>query len=105
MKNNELKLFSFPHFFSFLSANLLCLNFLYIFDCFLVTPPAQRVQFILGEEGRQEPALETHPVFSEMEELFVGEDGDMEWKETARLVQGTKMVLSLKAVYCYCYKK
>ncbi|XP_023335287.1 electroneutral sodium bicarbonate exchanger 1 [Eurytemora carolleeae] len=52
-----------------------------------VTPPAQRVQFILGEEGRQEPALETHPVFSEMEELFVGEDGDMEWKETARWVK------------------
>ena len=70
-----------------------------------MTPPAQRVQFILGEEGRQEPALETHPVFSEMEELFVGEDGDMEWKETARLVQGKKMMLSLKAVYFHCYKK
>ena len=49
-----------------------------------MTPPAQRVQFILGEEGRQEPGHETHPVFSEMEELFVGEDGNMEWKETAR---------------------
>ena len=55
-----------------------------IFSPFLVTPPAQRVQFILGEEGRLEPAHETHPVFSEMEELFVGEDGNMEWKETAR---------------------
>ena len=52
-----------------------------------VTPPAQRVQFILGEEGRQEPGHETHPVFSEMEELFVGEDGNMEWKETARWVK------------------
>ena len=62
-----------------------------------MTPPAQRVQFILGEEGRQEHALETHPVFSEMEELFVGEDGDMEWKETARSVQGKKIVLSLKS--------
>ena len=49
-----------------------------------MTPPAQRVQFILGEEGRLEPAHETHPVFSEMEELFTGEDGNMEWKETAR---------------------
>ena len=49
-----------------------------------MTPPAQRVQFILGEEGRLEPGHETHPVFSEMEELFVGEDGNMEWKETAR---------------------
>jgi len=52
-----------------------------------VTPPAQRVQFILGEEGRLEPAHETHPVFSEMEELFTGEDGNMEWKETARWVK------------------
>jgi sodium bicarbonate transporter 10 len=52
-----------------------------------VTPPAQRVQFILGEEGRLEPGHETHPVFSEMEELFTGEDGMMEWKETARWVK------------------
>eukprot|EP00092_Neocalanus_flemingeri_P011202 GFUD01012067.1.p1 GENE.GFUD01012067.1~~GFUD01012067.1.p1 ORF type:complete len:1158 (+),score=265.14 GFUD01012067.1:299-3772(+) len=51
-----------------------------------VTPPAQRVQFILGQEG-QDVDHETHPVFSEMEELFVGEDGDMEWKETARWVK------------------
>jgi hypothetical protein len=27
----------------------------------------------------------THPLFSEMEELFCDEDGEMEWKETARL--------------------
>ena len=50
-----------------------------------VTPPAQKVQFILGqsqERGAEEH--ESHPVFSEMEELFMGEDGDMEWKETAR---------------------
>jgi len=51
-----------------------------------VTPPAQRVQFILGQEG-QDVDHESHPVFSEMEELFVGEDGDMEWKETARWVK------------------
>jgi len=53
-----------------------------------VTPPAQKVQFILGqsqETGAQEH--ESHPVFSEMEELFMGEDGDMEWKETARWVK------------------
>ena len=50
---------------------------------FSVTPPAQRVQFILGQES-QDVVHESHPVFSEMEELFVGEDGDMEWKETAR---------------------
>ena len=48
-----------------------------------VTPPAQRVQFILGQES-QDVEHETHPVFSEMEELMVGEDGNMEWKETAR---------------------
>eukprot|EP00090_Calanus_glacialis_P043036 TRINITY_DN7620_c0_g1_i1.p1 TRINITY_DN7620_c0_g1~~TRINITY_DN7620_c0_g1_i1.p1 ORF type:complete len:1137 (-),score=226.79 TRINITY_DN7620_c0_g1_i1:1450-4860(-) len=51
-----------------------------------VTPPAQRVQFILGQES-QDLDHESHPVFSEMEELFVGEDGDMEWKETARWVK------------------
>ena len=49
-----------------------------------VTPPAQRVQFILGQES-QDVEHESHPVFSEMEELYVGEDGNMEWKETARL--------------------
>ena len=47
-----------------------------------VTPPAQRVQFILGEEVGDD-AHESHPLFSEMEELV--RDGDeMEWKETAR---------------------
>jgi len=51
-----------------------------------MTPPAQRVQFILGQEG-QDVEHQSHPVFSEMEELFVGEDGDMEWKETARWVK------------------
>lgn len=49
---------------------------------YLVTPPAQRVQFILGEEVGDD-AHESHPLFSEMEELV--KDGDeMEWKETAR---------------------
>jgi len=51
-----------------------------------VTPPAQRVQFILGQES-QDVDHQSHPVFSEMEELFIGEDGDMEWKETARWVK------------------
>ena len=54
------------------------------FSRFLVTPPAQRVQFILGQEESGDAGHESHPVFSEMEELFVGEDGNMEWKETAR---------------------
>ena len=52
-----------------------------------VTPPAQKVQFILGNQETGETEHETHPVFSEMEELFMGEDGDMEWKETARWVK------------------
>ena len=48
-----------------------------------MTPPAQRVQFILGEE-HDDSAHQPHPLFSEMEELLLGEDGQMEWKETAR---------------------
>lgn len=59
---------------------------------FPVTPPAQRVQFILGEDanngedGIVPPPLESHPLFSEMEELV--KDGDeVEWKETARWVK------------------
>ena len=48
-----------------------------------VTPPAQRVQFILGED-HDDSGHEPHPLFSEMEELFLDEDGEMEWKETAR---------------------
>ncbi|XP_033208483.1 sodium bicarbonate cotransporter 3 isoform X1 [Belonocnema kinseyi] len=49
------------------------------------TPPAQRVQFILGEEVGDD-AHESHPLFSEMGELI--RDGDeMEWKETARWIK------------------
>ncbi|XP_060517563.1 sodium bicarbonate cotransporter 3 [Cylas formicarius] len=49
------------------------------------TPPSQRVQFILGEDVTDEK-YESHPLFSEMEELVV--DGDeMEWKETARWIK------------------
>lgn len=48
------------------------------------TPPAQRVQFILGEEI--DDGTESHPLFSEMEELV--QDGDeLEWKETARWIK------------------
>lgn len=53
-----------------------------------MTPPAQKVQFLLGQGGEEgNVEHETHPVFSEMEELFMGEDGDLEWKETARWVK------------------
>uniref|UniRef100_A0A182TGG6 Anion exchange protein n=1 Tax=Anopheles melas TaxID=34690 RepID=A0A182TGG6_9DIPT len=54
-----------------------------------VTPPAQRVQFILGGEvgGEGEGTQhESHPLFSEMEEL-VKEGDEMAWKETARWVK------------------
>ncbi|XP_050362144.1 electroneutral sodium bicarbonate exchanger 1 isoform X4 [Nymphalis io] len=50
-----------------------------------LTPPAQRVQFILGEDV-DDTTLESHPLFSEMEELV--RDGDeLEWKETARWIK------------------
>jgi len=48
---------------------------------FSVTPPAQRVQFILGEDA-DEGGHETHPLFSEMGEL-VRQGDDLEWKEVS----------------------
>nr|XP_037866591.1 electroneutral sodium bicarbonate exchanger 1 isoform X3 [Bombyx mori] len=50
-----------------------------------LTPPAQRVQFILGEDV-DDSTLESHPLFSEMEEL-VKEGDELEWKETARWIK------------------
>ncbi|XP_070164521.1 electroneutral sodium bicarbonate exchanger 1 isoform X7 [Polyergus mexicanus] len=50
-----------------------------------ITPPAQRVQFILGEEVGDD-AHESHPLFAEMEEL-VKEGDEMQWKETARWIK------------------
>ncbi|XP_052757916.1 sodium bicarbonate cotransporter 3 isoform X6 [Galleria mellonella] len=50
-----------------------------------LTPPAQRVQFILGEDI-DDATLESHPLFSEMEEL-VKEGDELEWKETARWIK------------------
>lgn len=50
-----------------------------------MTPPAQRVQFILGEDV-DDSTMVSHPLFSEMEELV--KDGDeLEWKETARWIK------------------
>ncbi|XP_037039842.1 electroneutral sodium bicarbonate exchanger 1 isoform X11 [Bradysia coprophila] len=51
----------------------------------IITPPAQRVQFILGEDV-DDGTHESHPLFSEMEEL-VKEGDELEWKETARWVK------------------
>nr|XP_042908691.1 sodium bicarbonate cotransporter 3 isoform X2 [Parasteatoda tepidariorum] len=50
-----------------------------------VTPPAERVHFILGE-GEDDGLHESHPLFSEMEELHY-EGDEMEWRETARWIK------------------
>jgi len=49
-------------------------------------PPGQRVASILGrDEDDDDEEHQSHEIFCEMEELRpVGDDGDMEWKETAR---------------------
>lgn len=49
------------------------------------TSPAQRVQFLLGEEEDDEH--KAHDVFCEMAELLYKDGGDVEWKETARWVK------------------
>ncbi|XP_017853751.1 sodium bicarbonate cotransporter 3 isoform X14 [Drosophila busckii] len=52
---------------------------------FEVTPPAQRVQFILGEDVDDGTHV-SHPLFSEMG-MLVNEGGEIEWKETARWIK------------------
>jgi hypothetical protein len=62
-----------------------------------VTPPAQRVQFILGEDvddGMHEP----HPLFAEMGEL-VHDGNEMEWKETARYLVVVTVIYSVKQFF------
>ncbi|GIY11252.1 sodium-driven chloride bicarbonate exchanger [Caerostris darwini] len=49
-----------------------------------VTPPSERVHFILGEE--EDGSHEPHPLFSEMEELFQ-KGNETEWRETARWIK------------------
>ncbi|XP_069698390.1 sodium-driven chloride bicarbonate exchanger isoform X4 [Periplaneta americana] len=51
----------------------------------IFTPPAQRVQFILGEDV-DDSMHEPHPLFAEMGEL-VHDGNEMEWKETARWIK------------------
>ncbi|KAI1291988.1 Sodium-driven chloride bicarbonate exchanger [Halotydeus destructor] len=51
-----------------------------------VTPPSERVHFILGEDDT-DGLHESHPLFSELEELVSTGDGDVEWKETARWIK------------------
>nr|XP_017019645.1 sodium bicarbonate cotransporter 3 isoform X17 [Drosophila kikkawai] len=52
---------------------------------FEVTPPAQRVQFILGEDVNDGTHV-SHPLFSEMG-MLVKEGDEIEWKETARWIK------------------
>ncbi|XP_043641059.1 sodium bicarbonate cotransporter 3 isoform X10 [Drosophila teissieri] len=52
---------------------------------FEVTPPAQRVQFILGEDVDDGTHV-SHPLFSEMG-MLVKEGDEIEWKETARWIK------------------
>lgn len=53
------------------------------------TPPSQRVQFLLGrEELEEDEDRQAHEMFCEMEELrAIGDDGEKEWKETARWIK------------------
>lgn len=55
--------------------------------CISATLPSQRVASILGrDEDEEDEFHQTHDIFCEMEELRpVGDDGELEWKETARL--------------------
>lgn len=50
-----------------------------------ITSPAQRIQFILGEDA-DNASQEPHPLFTEMEEL-VRNEHELEWKETARWIK------------------
>lgn len=49
-----------------------------------ITPPAERVHFILGEE--EDGLHEAHPLFSEME-ILCAEGDEMEWREAARWIK------------------
>ena len=50
---------------------------------FLAGDASQRVKFILGDEA--DDGHESHEIFTEMEELCYGSDGEeLEWKEMAR---------------------
>ena len=56
-----------------------------LYDAVAAMPPSARVQFILGEEVEDDGTHESHPLFSEMEELQYSQDGgEAEWNETAR---------------------
>ncbi|XP_054642056.1 sodium-driven chloride bicarbonate exchanger-like isoform X1 [Dunckerocampus dactyliophorus] len=49
----------------------------------LYDTPSQRVQFLLGTEDEDEEHI-PHDLFTEMDEIFVREGEDSEWRESAR---------------------
>ena len=70
--------------------------------CGPVTPPAQRVQFLLGrDEDCDDEDHQAHAIFCEMEELRPsGEDGEKEWKEIARYVSQQVLFIASHSVSC-----
>ena len=63
-----------------------------IFCSVATTPASERVQYILGNQGNtdflDDEEHQSHDIFCEMDELrAVGDDGGMEWKETARYLE------------------
>lgn len=49
--------------------------------CFSVSPAAERIRFILGEDDSGPPPPQ---LFTELDELLAVDGQEMEWKETAR---------------------
>ena len=62
------------------------MHVIFYFCCyFSATPPSQRVAFLLGKDEADDEDRQTHEIFCEMEELRAyGDEGEKEWKETAR---------------------
>jgi len=58
----------------------------WLVDRVATPPPSERVALILGrDEDDEDDDHHTHEIFCELEELRLpSEDGELEWKETAR---------------------
>uniref|UniRef100_A0A8C9VDZ4 Anion exchange protein n=1 Tax=Scleropages formosus TaxID=113540 RepID=A0A8C9VDZ4_SCLFO len=55
-----------------------------VFPCFPVSPAAERIRFILGEEDDGPPPPQ---LFTELDELLSVDGQELEWKETARWIK------------------
>lgn len=51
--------------------------------CVLADTPSQRVQFLLGCEDDDEEHI-PHDLFTEMDEIFLKDGEDSDWRESAR---------------------